>query len=134
MIEAAVIGIDVGTTNLKLAALDAAGRTVAQASFRYGVETAAGGVVTQDPQVWWRGLEACLSEAGRQGALEGVRALALSCQGETLVCCDGPGGGAGAGHQLDGHAGRRRDERTGGPARRLARAHGQADRRLFHPG
>lgn len=91
MSKAAVIGIDVGTTNLKLTALDTAGRTVARASVRYTVETTAGGFVTQDPQMWWIGLETCLAEAARQCALGELRAITFSCQGETLVCCDDQG-------------------------------------------
>lgn len=91
MSKAAVIGIDAGTTNLKLAALDHAGWTVAESSFRYSVDSAANGIVTQDVQAWWRGLDFCMREAGQQCELAEVQAMALSCQGETLVCCDGGG-------------------------------------------
>jgi len=87
----AVIGIDVGTTNFKLLVLDAAGARLAESSVTYPLDMGPGGQVTQDPELWWTSLEECLARVGRQMDLRRVGALALSSQGETLICCDNTG-------------------------------------------
>ena len=89
--ETNIVGIDVGTTNLKIVVLDRDARVVDQASIRYGVETKPGGVVTQDPKLWWDALDRGFAEIGARTGLGRVRALSHSSQGETLVCCDREG-------------------------------------------
>ena len=86
-----VIGIDVGTTNLKTVLVDSRGGIVAQASVGYEYCIGAEGRVTQDTKDWWDALDRCFLEMGRENDLDRVQAVALSCQGETLVCCDEAG-------------------------------------------
>lgn len=86
-----VIGIDIGTTNLKLVACDSDGRLLGMAQQRYPLETSAEGFITQHPEVWWQALDDCFARLRSQCALGQAVALAVSSQGETLVCCDDTG-------------------------------------------
>ena len=57
MSSAVVLGVDIGTTNLKLVACDADGRLLGVAQQRYPVETSAEGWITQRPEVWWQTID-----------------------------------------------------------------------------
>ena len=88
MREACVLGVDVGTTNLKLLALSREGAVVARATSGCQVRASADGWVTQDAREWMTALDICFASIGSQCSLKTVKALGLSAQGETLVCCD----------------------------------------------
>jgi len=106
------LGIDVGTTAVKVLAIDGAGRVIAQASREYTYQTPQPGWVEQDAEDWWRLLCECVREVtsdcgagactpprlarsgnGRRGTSPRptVAALALSTQGDTVVPLDTEG-------------------------------------------
>ena len=89
--QAQLIGIDVGTTNLKILVLDGEGRILDQTMVRYPLETRPGGVVTQDPADWWKAIDQGFAEIRARTDLSRIRALSHSSQGETLVLCDREG-------------------------------------------
>lgn len=91
MTEARTIGIDVGTTNLKVVALDREGEVVARGISRYQVQPQANGWVVQNPQDWLGALEDCIAVIRKECSVRNVDALGISAQGETLVCCDDQG-------------------------------------------
>lgn len=84
----AALGIDVGTTNVKVAvvAVDPGPRVIARASSPYPGLRPRPGWVEQSPDDWWA---AVLSSVQRCGAaLERVRAVGVSGQGSTFAPCE----------------------------------------------
>lgn len=91
---AATLGIDVGTSAVKVALVDADGRAVAEASTGYPTHAPRPGWIEQDPHDWWRATvtatAACLARApdatvegvGLSGQLNGV--VLLDAAGEPL--------------------------------------------------
>jgi len=88
MREAFVLGVDIGTTNIKVLALDAHGEVVARAASGCEVRAGADGQGTQDLGEWMAALDTCFAAIGCQCSLDAVKALGVSAQGETLICCD----------------------------------------------
>jgi xylulokinase len=88
MDDAFVLGVDVGTTNLKVLALNRAGKVVGRASAGYQVCAVEGGFVSQDPGEWLAALDTCLASMKAQCSLSTLLAIGISAQGETLICCD----------------------------------------------
>jgi sugar (pentulose or hexulose) kinase len=88
-----LLGIDAGTTSLKVALFDGVGRMQAIDRQEYRLETPAPAVVELDPQVYWdslcRATRAVLQQS--QVRPEAIAALSISSQGETLLAVDGAG-------------------------------------------
>lgn len=77
------LGIDVGTTSVKVVALSAEGRVVATASSHHGIQETADGVQA-DPEAWWasllsalRGLEVDLATVGSVGLSGNMSSVVL---------------------------------------------------------
>jgi len=90
-VKPAALGIDVGTTNVKVAvvAADPEPRAIARASSPYPSLRPRSGWVEQSPDDWWA---AVLSSVRRCGAaLERVRAVGVSGQGSTFAPCEASG-------------------------------------------
>lgn len=88
---ATFLGIDLGTSSVKVAAVDAAGRLVAEAKAAYPLNAPRPGWAEQDPQSWW---DATVEAARRLAAdtdLGEVRSIGLSGQMHTLVLLDSKG-------------------------------------------
>jgi xylulokinase len=87
----AVLGVDVGTTAVKAAVVDAEGRLLASESVEYPTCYPRPGWVEQDPADWWRAacgaIRGALGEAGRRE----VAAVCVSAQAPTLLALDGGG-------------------------------------------
>jgi len=85
----AVLGIDLGTSEAKVAAFALDGRLVGLGRSAYTMDTGPGGRAEQDPRDWW----AAVSAAVRSIDLDGidVRAICGTTQGPTLVACDDEG-------------------------------------------
>jgi len=88
-----LLGIDLGTSSLKVVLVDSAGAVRASAARAYPIDTPHPGWAEQDPQTWIDAadecIRACLSEAGvPRGSVAG---LGLSGQMHTLVCLDRSG-------------------------------------------
>jgi xylulokinase len=88
-----LIGIDAGTTALKVGVFSPAGATLAVASEEYRLVTPAADRAELDPELYWQAL---VGATGRALELAGVRpaeveAIAVSSQGETVtpVAADG---------------------------------------------
>jgi len=82
-----LLGIDAGTSSVKVVATDLAGRRVADRSVPYPTRTDGSGA-EQDAEDWWRALAAALAEIlpGLQ-----VRAVAVTSQAPTFVPVDADG-------------------------------------------
>ena len=88
-----LLGIDAGTSALKVILYDQQGHAVAEGSQEYHLATAATGTVECDPEAYWSALQSVVSQvlsAAPPQARE-VQALAISSQAETFVLIDQQG-------------------------------------------
>ena len=88
------IGIDVGTSSIKVSLVDGAGRVQAVASEGYRLEHPVQGWAEQDAEVWWAALinaVAHLQQRVGAAGLQNVQAIGLSGQMHTLVLLDTSG-------------------------------------------
>lgn len=89
-----LLGIDLGTSRLKLAAVAPTGRVVATASAAYPTIRSASGHAEQDPDQWWAGFRAALVGLGASigpRALEGIGAIGVAGQMHGVVAVDSRG-------------------------------------------
>ena len=88
-----LLGIDLGTTNLKVVLIDREGRVVAQAKAAYPTHTPRPGWSEQDPQVWWEKLCKILPLVMDMGGIRSsaIAAVGLSGQMHGAVFVDGRG-------------------------------------------
>ncbi|WEX08370.1 FGGY-family carbohydrate kinase [Chelativorans sp. AA-79] len=80
------LGIDVGSSGVRIAALDEDGRTCALAAERYR-----NAAQRDDPAAWWRGVEACLEDLTRKVSLQDIAAVAVDGTSGTVLALDGAG-------------------------------------------
>lgn len=73
-----ILGLDLGTTGVKVLALDRGERVVAEARANVRVDTPEPGHVTQDPEAYWRAVLRALRRVARRVEPGRLRALALS--------------------------------------------------------
>lgn len=85
------IGVDVGTTALKVGAFDAAGHLQALASENYAVSRPRADWVEQDAQLWLGALDGALARVLQSVAGQRVAALCLVGQSPTVVPADAEG-------------------------------------------
>jgi xylulokinase len=85
------LGIDLGTTSVKVLALDSAGRVLAVASSHHGIDDSADGVQA-DPEVWWKSLVTAMEDLGGQVRLADVVAVGFSGNMSSVVLADDDGG------------------------------------------
>ena len=89
--EPILLGVDLGTSRLKLAAVTPTGKVIATASAAYPTNRSASGHAEQDPDRWWAGFRGALVGLGRSigpGALEGISAIGVAGQMHGLVAVD----------------------------------------------
>jgi xylulokinase len=86
---AAVLGIDLGTSEAKVAAFALDGRLLGLGRADYAMDTGPGGRAEQDPRDWWSAVSAAV-RALDLDAID-VRAICGTTQGPTLVACDDEG-------------------------------------------
>jgi xylulokinase len=86
MADAALVGLDVGTSGVKALALSERGEVVARAERQYALSTPRPGWVEQDPEDWWRAAEGALADLGVEPTT-----LGLSGQMHGLVALDEQG-------------------------------------------
>ncbi len=83
-----LIGLDIGTTGCKAIVFGVEGRILGEARREYGIDSPQPGWAEQDPeQVWrlaWDVLRQAVAEAGDDPPV----ALAISCQGESVMPVD----------------------------------------------
>lgn len=88
-----LLGFDLGTSSLKVLALDDRGRVLAEAAAAYPVRTPAPGWAEQDPEAWWRAaVTAGRAVTAELGDGAEVVAIGLSGQMHTFVLVDDLGG------------------------------------------
>jgi xylulokinase len=85
---AALVGIDVGTTGVKVIAISATGEVLARAEEGYPLSTPRPGWSEQDPEDWWRATERALGQLAAAG-VGAPAGIGLSGQMHGLVCLDG---------------------------------------------
>jgi hypothetical protein len=88
-----LLGIDVGTTNVKAILATPEGRVVAQVTESYPLLTPRPGWVEQNPADWWQGTASVSRRvmALAEAAPEQVKAIGLSGQGAAAVLVDAAG-------------------------------------------
>ncbi|MBB3931750.1 xylulokinase [Kaistia hirudinis] len=87
--DGATLGIDVGTSAVKVVAVGGDGRVLARASRPYPMTSPAPGFVEQDPEDWWRGTLAAIREIVAAIGAERIAGIGLSGQLNGVVLLDG---------------------------------------------
>ena len=89
--EAAILGIDLGTTEVKVGLVALDGRLLGLARAGYRTETdAASGRAEQDPEAWWGALTTAVRYLTASGRAD-ILAIAIDGHGPTLVAIDDGG-------------------------------------------
>jgi xylulokinase len=89
-VNAALLGIDLGTSSVKVVVLDLAGRVQAAATGAYPVENPRDGWAETDPELWWRAVVAAVREAvGSAGSSPVAIGLSGQMHGLVATAADG---------------------------------------------
>lgn len=83
-----VLGLDVGTSGVRIVAVAADGTVLAEASSPHVTDRPAVGAVEQDPETWWTGILACFARLGDRVALGRVGAIAVSSTSGSVCLLD----------------------------------------------
>jgi xylulokinase len=86
-----LLGLDVGTSSVKVVLLTPDGRVRSRASADVPTRTPAPGQAEQDPDDWWRAVVAATRAALADANADRVIAIGLSGQMHTFVLCDATG-------------------------------------------
>lgn len=89
--EQLILAIDLGTTAVKAAVFDCAGRLKGQATVEYSLLTPKPNWVEADENVHYESIRTAVHELARDADLGGVCAVGFSAQGETLFFVDESG-------------------------------------------
>ena len=84
-----VVGVDLGTSSVKVVAVGSDGRVRASARREHRTARPSPGAAEQDPGDWWAGLAAALDEIRRVVPVDGWWALGLTAMLPTLLVLDG---------------------------------------------
>lgn len=82
------LGLDLGTSSVKAALFDADQRLVGQAGRPLEIARPQPGWSEQDPEDWWRAVEAAVDALAAAHGLAGLRGIGLSGQMHGAVCLD----------------------------------------------
>ncbi len=107
------VGIDVGTSGCRAAAIDRAGRPAGHAAVAMAGPRRDGAEVDQDPGIWWTAAGQALARLIEQLDPASIRAIAVDGTSGTLLLTDGEGRPLGPGLMYD-------DARAAGEADRIA--------------
>lgn len=89
--DAICVGIDVGSSGCRCAAIDTQGVLLAQAQAPIAAPMRSDSQVTQDPTLWWKAVLSSLGELLQQIDATRVRAMAVDGTSSTLLLCDSQG-------------------------------------------
>lgn len=87
----AVMGIDVGTSSVKVALLGEDGSRIVRRSDPYPISRRYPGWAEQDPLVWWEAVESCVADTLSASDSYDIVAVGLTGQMHSLVCLDEDG-------------------------------------------
>jgi xylulokinase len=82
------LGIDIGTSSVKTVLFDRDQRLIAQAGEPLTIQRPNPGWSEQDPDAWWRAVEATIDTIARNHPLADLRGIGLSGQMHGAVCLD----------------------------------------------
>lgn len=85
------LGLDLGTSSLKAVLFDRDQRLIGQASHPLEISRPHPGWSEQDPEAWWRAVEATMAELCGRHPLVDLRGIGLSGQMHGAVCLDAKG-------------------------------------------
>lgn len=85
------LGVDLGTSSLKLGVFDASGAELAAGRATYDLQSGRPGWAEQSADDWWRAFEAAMGQARAGVDLARVRAVCVVAQSPTIVPIDGAG-------------------------------------------
>ena len=91
MTQPALIGVDLGTSQVKVGLYDHAGKPLARAGRRHPLHHPAPGSAEQDPAAWWDALVGATAAALAAAGPVEVSAISVVGQGPTLVACTAAG-------------------------------------------
>ncbi|MDQ0900087.1 xylulokinase [Paenibacillus sp. V4I7] len=77
-----LLGIDLGTSSVKTAAMDPAGRVVGLSQQSYDIHSPLVGYAEQEPQQWWEAVRQTLSESVRQAGSGSSNRYAIGLSGQ----------------------------------------------------
>ena len=83
-----LMGIDLGTSSLKIIVIDEKGSVVAQSARAYALESPAGGYAEQNPETWWNACVECIKEVLTVCPAEDIMGISFSGQMHGLVALD----------------------------------------------
>lgn len=83
---AVALGIDLGTSGVRAAALAADGTPLDMAAFAF-----ADAVAARSPAIWWRGVQACLAELSSRLSFNTVEGIAIDGTSGTVLAVDAAG-------------------------------------------
>ncbi|MDP2716903.1 xylulokinase [Rheinheimera sp.] len=83
------IGIDLGTSGIKVIVLGDDGKVKDSAGAELQLSRPYPLWSEQDPQQWWLGLQACMAQLSQRGALQAVKAIGLTGQMHGATLLDG---------------------------------------------
>lgn len=83
-----LLGIDIGTTGVRVAVFTEDGQVLAEASVACPHDAPEVGWAEADPDAWWRGIVRALGEIGLAVRLVDIRAVAVTGQAPTVVLVD----------------------------------------------
>lgn len=91
MTAAIFLGVDIGTSGCRAAAIDGDARVLAQATAPLPASRRDGAAVEQDAAPWWNALRAVIGDLARQIDLSHARALAVDATSGTVLLADAHG-------------------------------------------
>lgn len=80
--KSCVLGIDIGTTNVKVIAVDESGNVLDSAQHRHEIRSIKSGWGDQDPIDWWNGLKKSVAELLRRGRVRSDSIVGISVTGQ----------------------------------------------------
>ena len=118
------VGIDLGTTGCRVAAIDDDGQLLAQAEAPIPAPMQRETQVTQDPEQWWKAVSSALSQLFLAVDPQRVRSLAVDGTSSTVLLCDAAGHPVTPGLMYNDSRAQEQAEAIGRVADRNSGAHG----------
>jgi len=119
-----VVGIDIGTSGVRAMAVDAHGAIVGEARSALLAPEREGARLSQDPALWWAGVEACLTTLAGLVDPTSIAALAVDGTSGTMLAVDEAGTPLGPGRMYNDGAAVEAAAMIGRHAPQTSAAHG----------